>query len=258
MTREHAERRQFLYALVVAGSLHALALLATPVARPRPVPMAPEALLFDLQPAAAVQATSARPVAAKAAQSPPAQPTAEPRRPLPSGPEQTAEPSTVVAKPETEIVRREVESTSSHARRRTETLEPDETSSVEPLEQSAPADTPVPADRVAALPVDGAEIAASRARASYEQVLAAWLERHKYYPAVARRRGLEGKGMLRIRIDRRGQVQTRAMEQPIGTRLLDEAAIELVRRAEPFPPMPEGLGGDHFEFVVPIEYRQID
>ena len=94
-----------------------------------------------------------------------------------------------------------------------------------------------------------------RVRASYRQALAAWLERHKFYPLAARRLGLEGKGSLLIRINRSGKVQSRAIASPTSSTLLDAAALDMVARSDPFPAMPADLGGDHLEFVVPVEFR---
>ncbi len=93
------------------------------------------------------------------------------------------------------------------------------------------------------------------ARVRYEQVLFSWLVRHKQYPMLAQRRGLEGRGSVRVRIDRGGQVLDRAVEASTGEKMLDEAALDMVRRASPFPAVPSDYSGGSFEFVAPIEFR---
>jgi protein TonB len=35
---------------------------------------------------------------------------------------------------------------------------------------------------------------------------------------------------------------------------LDALALELLARAQPLPPPPEGVAGDSFEMVVPVRY----
>lgn len=92
------------------------------------------------------------------------------------------------------------------------------------------------------------------ATARYEQLLVAWLEKHKKYPRTAKRLGIEGEGMLRILIDRAGRTQQITLEQRTGNRLLDKAALEMARRADPFPPIPENDPRRELEFIVPVEF----
>jgi protein TonB len=96
---------------------------------------------------------------------------------------------------------------------------------------------------------------APTARVRYEELLFAWMNRHKEYPMLAQRRGLEGRGSLRVRIGRDGRVLERVLVGSTGQPLLDQAALDMVRRASPFPAVPEGYAGPSFEFVAPIEYR---
>lgn len=93
------------------------------------------------------------------------------------------------------------------------------------------------------------------AHARYEQLLFAWMNRHKDYPLLAQRRGIEGRGSLRVRIDRAGRVLEHALVASTGQGVLDEAALDMVRRANPFPAVPEGYAGGSFEFIAPFEYR---
>jgi protein TonB len=96
---------------------------------------------------------------------------------------------------------------------------------------------------------------ADAARVRYEALLFAWMERHKQYPLLAQRRGLEGSGVLRVRIDRSGRVLERQIVRSTGTPALDDAALDMVRRASPFPAVPAEYAGTTFEFVAPVEYR---
>lgn len=92
------------------------------------------------------------------------------------------------------------------------------------------------------------------ATARYEQLLVAWLEKHKKYPRRAKRLRIEGEGMLRILIDRTGQVRQVNLEQRTGNRLLDKAALEMAQRANPFPSMPENDPRGKLEFMVPVAF----
>lgn len=88
--------------------------------------------------------------------------------------------------------------------------------------------------------------------ARYEQLLVAWLEKHKKYPLRAKRLRIQGEGMLRIRINRAGETRQVSLVQRTGNRLLDKAALEMAKRANPFPPMPENDSREHMEFLVPV------
>ncbi len=96
---------------------------------------------------------------------------------------------------------------------------------------------------------------APTARLRYEELLFAWMERHKQYPLLAQRRGLQGRGSVRVRIDRVGRVLERTLASSTGEPVLDQATLDMVRRASPFPSVPEEYAGASFEFVAPIEYR---
>lgn len=75
-------------------------------------------------------------------------------------------------------------------------------------------------------------------RASYEMLLASRIERQRYYPQRARQLRQEGQPIVRMVIDPQGQAKQIAIESSSGVALLDEAALEIVRRAQPFPPPP--------------------
>ena len=92
------------------------------------------------------------------------------------------------------------------------------------------------------------------ATARYEQLLVAWLERHKKYPRRAKRLRIEGKGMLRILIDRTGRTQQVTLEQRTGNRLLDQAALKMAQRADPFPPIPDNDSRRELEFIIPVVF----
>lgn len=96
---------------------------------------------------------------------------------------------------------------------------------------------------------------APTARVRYEELLFAWMQRHKQYPLLAKRRGLEGRGAVRVRIGRDGRVLERSVTRSTGEAMLDQAALDMVGRANPFPAVPSEYAGETFEFVAPIEYR---
>jgi protein TonB len=61
------------------------------------------------------------------------------------------------------------------------------------------------------------------------------IEKAKAYPEAARRDGLEGTVDLRFRITPAGWVETVEIVHSSGHAILDESALQTVRRAAPYP-----------------------
>jgi protein TonB len=78
--------------------------------------------------------------------------------------------------------------------------------------------------------------------AAYMRAWVARIERigNLNYPDEARRRQLHGQLVLTVGLSRDGRVKSIDVIQPSGAKVLDDAAIRIVRLAEPFPPLPEG------------------
>lgn len=95
---------------------------------------------------------------------------------------------------------------------------------------------------------------AQEIRERYEQQISAWIQQHKLYPAQAN--GAEGRVVARMRIDRSGYVRYYAIEQSSGNSVLDAAAIDMIRRANPVPAVPANYpAGSLIEFLIPITFR---
>lgn len=91
-------------------------------------------------------------------------------------------------------------------------------------------------------------------RERYEQQISAWIQRHKIYPAGAA--GAAGRVVVRMRIDRAGTVRYYALEQSSGNNLIDAAAVDMVRRANPVPAVPANYpAGNLIEFLIPISFE---
>ena len=90
--------------------------------------------------------------------------------------------------------------------------------------------------------------------ADYAAVLLAWLERHKEYPRPARRRGQEGVVLLYVLIDREGRVLQSKIEESSGYPLLDNAALDMLERAAPVPPLPDDMPQERLELVLPVQF----
>lgn len=106
----------------------------------------------------------------------------------------------------------------------------------EPSAVSAPVTSDEAADAVASL-AQAASLA--RARQQYEQLLMAHIEAHKFYPPIARRRGVEGRVHVSFMVVDAGSVAN--LRCASGPALLESAACNAVSSALPLPAPPEGL-----------------
>ncbi|OYW13925.1 MAG: hypothetical protein B7X02_01120 [Rhodospirillales bacterium 12-54-5] len=94
--------------------------------------------------------------------------------------------------------------------------------------------------------------AAETVRARYEQQISAWVARH--YPADTR--GLQGRIVVRVRIDRTGNVRYYGVEESSGNAASDNAATDMIRRANPMPAVPDDYpAGSLIDFIIPISFK---
>lgn len=83
--------------------------------------------------------------------------------------------------------------------------------------------------------------------------LSAHIAGYRLFPAEAL--GQTGEARVGFVIDRSGRLVSRALAARTGSRLLDDAALEIVTRAQPFPAPPSELKEETFYFVVPIVFN---
>ena len=88
----------------------------------------------------------------------------------------------------------------------------------------------------------------------YLAALAASINRSKYYPLSARRRGEQGVVVIRFVVQKSGELTDLAISKSSGSRRLDEAALKTVRRVTPFRPIPAALDRDDWSISVPIAF----
>ena len=76
----------------------------------------------------------------------------------------------------------------------------------------------------------------------------------KYYPRMARKRGFEGKPIVAFTLESNGELVDLKLIEASNYDLLNEAALETIRRGIPYPPIPEPLGKNSISFNLPISY----
>jgi periplasmic protein TonB len=168
----------------------------------------------------------------------------EPDEALPEGPKEEAEPEPAPV-PEPPLPRDAIP----EPEKKPEPKKKEARKATAPIAQKLPE-----AERTAA-PADAqANLAEARLMPSYMQGLLGHLERYKKYPRSARRRGEEGKPVVRFEIDRKGNLIFHALVESSGNTTLDEGALATVKRADPFPPLPKEIRGDTKIFDVPVNF----
>ena len=88
----------------------------------------------------------------------------------------------------------------------------------------------------------------------YIRQVAAFLNRVKTYPEKARAAGQQGVVVVRFTISRAGQVGSINVLRSSGSEALDEAGLALVRRAAPFPPLPDDFSGPILTLTLPLSF----
>lgn len=92
-------------------------------------------------------------------------------------------------------------------------------------------------------------------RQMYHSKLLKWTYKYLSYPKRAISRGQEGSVRLAVVIDRNGKVKKTSPVEESRYSALNKEALGAVMRAEPFPPVPDAVRGEEFEFSLPIVFR---
>jgi protein TonB len=75
------------------------------------------------------------------------------------------------------------------------------------------------------------------------------------YPERARRRGLEGDLVVRFVIGRDGKVTDKEIVRPSSSVLLDDEALQMIERADPFPSVPINYRvGEELAFRIAVQF----
>ncbi|CAJ0860600.1 hypothetical protein AMST5_01317 [freshwater sediment metagenome] len=112
------------------------------------------------------------------------------------------------------------------------------------------------ADKVAdhpAAPVQGAEAAAKAVKLTWQKALMAHLDRAKRYPQGGGRRTAEA--TVHFSLDRLGHVLAYSVKRSSGLPMFDDAALAMMKKADPVPPPPPVIADEGLSFDVPVQFR---
>lgn len=211
-----------------------------------PVTSAPQSTPLDLAPGPVMEQADASPPDQAAPQTveetiAPTPPQDKPEVVAP--PEQKlkqAEPAKVVAETKPEAVKPKVV--------RPEAKKPSHTTPAPRTTASARAERQAPAASAVSAGASAAAIA------SYNQMVAAHLQRFKQYPPASKAAGENGVARLSFTLSRSGQVLGSRLAGPSGYSALDAETMAMVRRAQPFPAFPPDITHATMSFTVPVSF----
>ncbi|HEX5277804.1 MAG TPA: energy transducer TonB, partial [Fluviicoccus sp.] len=103
----------------------------------------------------------------------------------------------------------------------------------------------------------GSGVGSRHARHPYFGKLKAWLNAHKTYPAALKKAKTQGTVLLTFTIGRSGELLSSRIVTGSGEPGLDQAALDMLQRASPMPPLPDELGLDKLTLTIPVEYSLI-
>ncbi len=127
-------------------------------------------------------------------------------------------------------------------------------------EQEATPTQPVTAARPASVPQPSpagegqGKPAQAGAALRFQRLLLTHIERFQRYPAAARRDGLQGTVLVAFAMRRDGSVVRVGVKSSSGRPVLDQEAIETIRRAQPLPAIPSDMP-DQLTVLLPVAFE---
>lgn len=126
---------------------------------------------------------------------------------------------------------------------------------VQPKVDSAPVAVIAPPVAETVKTPEYSPVEADNALGEYGNLLGRALAKHKQYPRIARTRGWQGNVLLDLKLDGYGKVLSATIRQSSGYEVLDKQALDMVRKASPFPAPPEALRNRTFNITVPVSFK---
>ena len=114
---------------------------------------------------------------------------------------------------------------------------------------------PSPAETISKIPNIMPQEPVTQYLESYSSLLANAIAKYKQYPKIAQMRGWQGTVVVDLEIDIKGAVISVKIKKSSTYEVLDNEALEMIKKASPFPAPPESLRGKNFNVLVPISFK---
>lgn len=89
---------------------------------------------------------------------------------------------------------------------------------------------------------------------AYNALVFGHLQRFKRYPKAAH--GASGIVMVQFALNRAGEVISSEVSKSSGNGVLDREALDILRRASPFPPFPTAKPGTQDVYIAPVNFAR--
>ena len=127
------------------------------------------------------------------------------------------------------------------------------TESVASEATATPSSEAIPEGPRSVAPAIGSGETARRVRATWQKELVAHLDKHKRYPTQRTQKSAEI--MVSFALDRMGRVLSASIVQGSGDTAFDEAALAMLKRADPVPMPPPLVADEGLSFTLPVIFR---
>lgn len=114
---------------------------------------------------------------------------------------------------------------------------------------------PAPAEVISKIPNVVPQEQVTQSIESYSSLLANAIAKYKQYPKIAQMRGWQGTVIADLEIDSKGSVISVKIKKSSTYEVLDNEALEMIKKASPFPAPPDNLRGKNFNVLVPISFK---
>lgn len=242
-----AQNRALALCMLASLALHAIALLLPGLRPGAPAPAATRVLTATFAPR--VAAPPSVPLVPEVEKRAEAEPRPKPEaRPLPEIPRpviSTPSPGPVPAPAAPRVA--EVPAAQASAA---------EPSAPVPAASASRASAVRPAEAQPAAASPGAARSGSEADAGtldqYRLALIGVARRYKRYPAQAMDKGWQGRVEIRLVVGANGMIQSSLVKASSGYEILDNQALDMVKKAKPLTPIPAALRGREFTVDIPV------
>ena len=101
----------------------------------------------------------------------------------------------------------------------------------------------------------GSTAAVENAKNRYFSIIAQTIYKNKRYPRQAYSLNQEGKVIVRLKLDKEGQILDLEVIEKGPYKSLTNATLETIKKINRFPQIPDELGVGEITFRIPIEYK---